>query len=138
MRRESSQVRADFTEQAAKTGFAYAHFDGEIYWDESVRYIFSRREIEDDLEAATGELAALCNELVGRIVVSERMMARLGVPDHARDVVAESWRRRDSSLYGRFDFAYDGKSPPKLLEFNADTPTSLTKARWCNGSGWSS
>jgi glutathionylspermidine synthase len=125
VRRESSPVRPDFAEQAAKIGFAYAFLDGEKYRDESVRYIFTRREIEDHLEAATGELAALCHELIRRIVVTERMMAKLGVPDHARDVIAESWRRRDPTLYGRFDFAYDGQSPPKLLEFNADTPTSL-------------
>jgi glutathionylspermidine synthase len=133
MRREASAVRADFAEQAAKIGFAFSHIDGEIYWDESVRYVFSRREIEEDLEAATGELAALCHELVRRIVISERMMAQIGVPDHARDVIAESWSRRDPTLYGRFDFAYDGKAPPKLLEFNADTPTSLFEssvAQW--------
>ena len=125
MRRESSQVRPDFAEEAAKIGFAYAYIDGAPYWDESVRYVFTRREIERDLEAATGDLAALCLDLVDKITVSERLMAQLGIPDQARDVVAESWRRRDPSLYGRFDFVYDGKAPPKLLEFNADTPTSL-------------
>src|SRR5207244_3190144 len=30
--------------------------------------------------------------------------------------------------YGRFDFLYDGAGPPKLLEFNADTPTGLLEA----------
>ncbi|MCI4677394.1 glutathionylspermidine synthase family protein [Rhodoblastus acidophilus] len=125
MRREPSPVRPDFAEQAEKIGFAFAYDDGEKYWDESVRYVFSRREIEDDLEKAAAELAGLCHELMRRIMVTERMMARLGVPDHARDVIAESWRRRDPTLYGRFDLAYDGRSAPKLLEFNADTPTSL-------------
>jgi len=43
----------------------------------------------------------------------------------AWDAIANSWARRDLSLYGRFDFAYDGEGPPKLLEYNADTPTSL-------------
>jgi glutathionylspermidine synthase len=32
------------------------------------------------------------------------------------------------SLYGRFDLSYDGRNPPKLLEYNADTPTSLIEA----------
>jgi glutathionylspermidine synthase len=118
-------VRADFVEQAEKIGFAYAHFDGEPYWDESCRYIFTRREIEEDLEVAVSDLASLCDDLARKAVATQEWMERLGVPDHARDVVQESWRRRDPSLYGRFDFAYDGKSPPKLLEFNADTPTSL-------------
>jgi glutathionylspermidine synthase len=125
MRRETSSVRSDFAEHAKEIGFSYAYLDGEPYWDESIRYIFTRREIEEDLETATSDLAALCHDLVRKIVVTERLMDRLGVPEQARDVIAESWRRRDLSLYGRFDFAYDGQSAPKLLEFNADTPTSL-------------
>ena len=32
---------------------------------------------------------------------------------------------QDPSLYGRFDFSYDGQGPAKLLEYNADTPTSV-------------
>ena len=32
------------------------------------------------------------------------------------------------TLYGRFDLAYDGTFAPKLLEYNADTPTSLLEA----------
>jgi glutathionylspermidine synthase len=31
-------------------------------------------------------------------------------------------------LYGRFDLAFDGDSTPRLLEYNADTPTALVEA----------
>lgn len=128
MRREASEPRPDFEAHAAEIGFHFAHIDGEPYWDESVRYVFSMREIEDDLEAATAELASLCMELVPRILASERLMERLRIPRHGWDVIADSWARRDPSLYGRFDLAYDGYGPPKLLEYNADTPTSLFEA----------
>lgn len=37
----------------------------------------------------------------------------------------KSWATRQPSLYSRLDLAYDGVNPPKLLENNADTPTSL-------------
>src|SRR5690606_18565943 len=47
---------------------------------------------------------------------------------HARDLVAESWRRREPHLYGRIDLAYDGRGPAKLYEYNYDTPTSLFEA----------
>ena len=83
------------------------------------------REIEDDLEASTAELHALCLDLVARVVASEELMLRLRIPSHAWDVIAQSWARRDPTLYGRFDFAYDGSGKPRLLEYNADTPTSL-------------
>jgi len=122
VRREASPIRENFAEQARAIGFAFSHIDGEPYWDESARYVFSLEDVEA-LEKATLDLGALFRELAGRIVGSERMMARLGVPDFARDVIAASWRRRDPTLYGRFDFSWDGG--PKLLEYNADTPTSL-------------
>jgi glutathionylspermidine synthase len=133
VRRERSEPRPDFAAHAEEIGFHFANIDGEPYWDESARYVFSMREIEEDLEPATAELAGLCEELVSKVVVSETLMRRLRVPRHAWDVIAASWKRRDPSLYGRFDFAYGGDAPPKLLEYNADTPTSLFEsavAQW--------
>jgi glutathionylspermidine synthase len=32
---------------------------------------------------------------------------------------------KEKNLYGRLDLSYDGAGPAKLLEYNADTPTSL-------------
>jgi glutathionylspermidine synthase len=52
----------------------------------------------------------------------------LAIPRHAWDLIADSWRGREPSFYGRFDLCYDGKGPAKLLEYNADTPTSLYEA----------
>ena len=49
----------------------------------------------------------------------------MGIPSKMWDLIAESWHRSDPSLYGRFDLAYDGQSHPKLLEYNADTPSIL-------------
>ena len=125
MRREASSPRENVEAHFEEIGFHYAHMDGEPYWDESRRYVFTLREIENDIESATSELDAMCLELVDRVVASEEMMARLRIPQHGRDLIAESWKTREPSLYGRFDFAYDGRRPPKLLEYNADTPTSL-------------
>jgi glutathionylspermidine synthase len=125
VRREASEPRPDFEAQAAQIGFDFAHIDGEPYWDESARYVFSMREIEEDFERAAAELSQLSEAVVARVVASERLMERLRIPRHAWSLIAESFARRDPSLYGRFDFAYDGKGPPKLLEYNADTPTSL-------------
>ena len=41
---------------------------------------------------------------------------------------AESWELDEHTIYGRFDLSYDGQGPPKLLEYNADTPTALLEA----------
>ena len=128
MRRMPFAVRPDLAERASALGFAFAEIDGEPYWDESVCYRFTLAQIEDDLESAAAEIAAMCAELVGRIVDDEQALDRLRIPRHGWDVIAESWKRRDPSLYGRFDFSYDGTAPPKLLEYNADTPTALYEA----------
>ncbi|MFA0098571.1 glutathionylspermidine synthase family protein, partial [Vibrio splendidus] len=47
------------------------------------------------------------------------------MPEKMWPLVRESWKKKEPSLYTRLDFAYDGKNPAKLLEFNSDTPTSL-------------
>lgn len=125
MRRIASAPRPDFAQRAAEIGFDFAYMDGEPYWNESAAYVFTLAEIEDDLEAPTQELAALARDVAGRVVDDERLLRRLGLPEHAWDPIRESWRREDPSLYGRFDMSYDGRGPAKLLEYNADTPTSL-------------
>jgi glutathionylspermidine synthase len=60
-------------------------------------------------------------------VVANRRYEELGLGPLASELVEQSWRARPPSLYGRFDFALGGGAP-KLLEYNADTPTSLLEA----------
>lgn len=120
--------RDDWRQCADRLGFAYHTISGETYWDESICYGFTLRQIEDDIEAATAELWALCREFISRTIDRQETFERLRIPRVAWNLIAESWKRGDPSLYGRFDFAYDGASPPKLLEFNADTPTAVFEA----------
>ncbi|SNX71142.1 glutathionylspermidine synthase [Cereibacter ovatus] len=125
MRRIAYPERPDWRAKAAELGFTFADMHGEPYWDESSAYAFTLRQIEDDIEDPATELHAMCREAVARIVDSEDLMDRLAIPEAHRDLVAESWRRGDPEIYGRMDLAYDGTGPAKLLEYNADTPTSL-------------
>jgi glutathionylspermidine synthase len=128
VKRIAVRCRPNLDARVRETDFRFHEIDGETYWDESGYYAFSLQEIENDLEAPTGELAALCLEAAGRIVTDERHLKRLAIPEHAWDLILESWRRKDPSLYGRFDLAYEGTKPAKLLEYNADTPTALFEA----------
>ena len=98
---------------------------GEPYWDETSAYSFSLEQIEGGLEDPATALHAMCREAVDHIISSERLMEQLAIPGTHRDLVAESWRRSDPEIYGRFDLAWDGTGPAKVLEYNADTPTSL-------------
>jgi glutathionylspermidine synthase len=119
------EPRSNFVKRAEEIGFNYASIDGQAYWNESAAYVFSLRQIEDDIEAPSEELAALSLSIIPNIISSEELLTKLAIPKHAWSAISDSWARREPSLYGRFDFSYDGKSPAKLLEYNADTPTSL-------------
>ena len=125
MQRIACEERADWREKAEAEGFAFHTIDGERYWDERAYYAFTLEEIERDIEAPTAELERMCRELVARVVDDEHMLKRLCIPQRFWTLIAASWKRNDPSLYGRFDLSYDGQGPAKLLEYNADTPTSL-------------
>jgi glutathionylspermidine synthase len=62
---------------------------------------------------------------VAEVVASDALMDRLAIPRSIARSWPGSWDARAPSLYGRFDFAYDGRGPAKLYEYNADTPTSV-------------
>jgi glutathionylspermidine synthase len=125
MQRESIAVRPNWRERCAEVGFHYHTIDG-TYWDESVCYAFTADEI-DALEAATQELHRICLEACDA-VVAQRRFAEFAIPPAFQELVAQSWRRADPSVFGRFDLAWTATGPAKLLEYNADTPTALLEA----------
>jgi glutathionylspermidine synthase len=106
-------------------GFRFHSIDG-VYWDEQVAYRFTARQI-DQLEDVTNELHALCLDTVADIVSRGDYQA-FALPVAFIELVANSWRSRDVSVMGRFDLSWDGVGHPKMLEYNADTPTSLIEA----------
>lgn len=117
--------RPDWRATAKDAGFTFADMHGEPYWDESSAYRFDLAEVEEMIEDPATDLHAMCREAVQQVIDSEMLMGKLGIPQQHWDLVADSWRRNEPEIYGRFDLAYDGNGPAKLLEYNADTPTSL-------------
>ena len=127
MRRLTHVPRSGWQARVESVGLPYHTTPGGTpYWDESVSYALSAAEV-DALEAATNELHARCLEAVAHVVARGRW-TELAIPAAVAPLVARSWDAREPSLYGRFDLAYDGHSPPRLLEYNADTPTGLVEA----------
>jgi len=125
VQRRKCVPRPNWKKQFEQLGFSYHSRDG-VYWDESVCYRFTSSEI-DLLEETTSELHRLCLEAVQHVVEHE-LFRQLRIPDAAVPMIRSSWQRKEPSLYGRFDLCYDGINAPKLLEYNADTPTSLLEA----------
>jgi glutathionylspermidine synthase len=128
MRRLTCRERDDWRATADASGFDFHTIDGERYWDERACYAFTLEEIENQIETPTGEIDAMCLEVVGRAVDNEFALQRLQIPQTFWPLIRDSWRRGDSSLYGRLDLSFDGQGPAKLLEYNADTPTSIFEA----------
>ncbi len=124
MRRVAISERPHWKAQAEEYGFSYHTMYGEPYWCEDYYYEFSLDEIEE-IETATEELHGMALKAVERVVHDDALLEKFAIPRKVWPLIRTSWEKEEPSLYGRFDFAYDGKMPPKMLEYNADTPTSL-------------
>ncbi len=87
--------------------------------------VISEEEAEAFYEA-TNELYDMMSE-AAQYVIDNELFHELNIPFNLVEVIKESWENDVHwHLYSRFDLAggVDGK-PIKLIEFNADTPTSL-------------
>jgi glutathionylspermidine synthase len=127
MRREVITPRADWQRKLTEIDYYIgAYPDGRPFWREDACYVLSEAEVEMFHEAA---LAAqqMVDAAVARAFADSRA-GRLGLPLPAETLAVSSWVAREPSLYGRFDFAWDGVGKPVLLEYNADTPTALYEA----------
>ena len=125
MQRHECAPRADWQSRVQARGLIW-HTPEQPYWNEGVYYSFTAAEI-DLIERATNELHALCLQAVQH-VIENKLYAKFGIPALAVPLIEASWEAEPPSIYGRFDLAYDGEGPPKMLEYNADTPTSLLEA----------
>ena len=128
MRRISLPERPGWRDKAQAVGFGFHEMYGEPYWVDDAAYVFTLEQIERDIEGPSEELHGMALSLVEEVVEDEAALERLAIPAEQFDLVRESWQAGDPHLYGRFDLAYDGTGPARLLEYNADTPTSIFEA----------
>src|SRR3984885_11315350 len=64
MQRIACPERDDWKQTAEACGFDFHTIDGERYWDERGYYAFTLDEIEQHIEAPTGEFDEVCLALV--------------------------------------------------------------------------
>lgn len=125
MKRVVVPVRDDWQRKVESIGLVWHSAKG-AYWNESAYYAFTMEQV-NTIERATNTLHGMCLEAAQHII-DRRLFDRLQIPPRVVPLIIASWEQEPPSLYGRFDLAYDGVSPPKMLEYNADTPTSLVEA----------
>jgi glutathionylspermidine synthase len=124
LERIKTQPRRNWQSEVEKLGFGF-HTSDMPYWDETAYYSFSIDEI-NHLEKATATLWELCLGAVQH-VIDNKLYSLLKIPENFIPYIEKTWDEEHPSIYGRFDLCFkNGKI--KMLEFNADTPTSLYEA----------
>jgi glutathionylspermidine synthase len=131
MERRRLEAREGWVDTVTEQGLVYCWTDqpdGSLraYWDETACYAFRSDEV-DELERAAADLWGLCVD-AGDLMLEKDWLERMGIPPEAHEPIRRSWGTEPPALYARLDLRYDGTGPPKLLEFNADTPTSILEA----------
>jgi len=126
IRLDNRLPRHNWKQRVEEAGLTWHGADGLPYWTED-RHLVMTLQAAETLEAAANEMHAMCLHACSEIV-TRGWLDRLSLPEEAARLAEASWRMEDTYLYGRFDFAWDGNGQPKLLEYNADTPTSLLEA----------
>ncbi|MDB6055234.1 MAG: Glutathionylspermidine synthase [Verrucomicrobiales bacterium] len=126
MKRITLKPRFNWQVKVEQIGLTFHTPEGQIYWDESAAYELTAAEV-DILEKAANDLHELCLK-AGQHIIDNNLFHLLSIPEEAIPFIVNSWNRDDFSLYGRFDFAWTPGQLPKMLEYNADTPTALVEA----------
>lgn len=126
IRLAASPVRSNWVQRVEESGLVWHGNSTDAYWNENEHLVFTL-EAAETLEAAANELHALCLDACEQIIRRD-LWHKLRIPEDLQSMIYTSWGCQDFSLYGRFDLAWDGTGTPKLLEYNADTPTSLLEA----------
>lgn len=124
MVRIKTTPRNNWQQAVENLGFGF-HTTDVPYWDESAYYSFTLDEV-DNLEKATTTLWDLCLKAVQH-VIDNKLYSQFKIPENYIEYIEKTWNEDVPSIFGRFDLCYkNGKI--KMLEFNADTPTSLYEA----------
>ena len=133
--RASIDPRPNWQKRVEEYGLYYHTLRGEPYWDESACYQFTAYEI-DTIELATQTLHDMCLELVQE-VIDKRMFGLFLIPKEFEEyVIALVGDRASRRSTAASTSPTTASAPPKMLEYNADTPDrASSRRRSRSGSG---
>ena len=83
---------------------------------------------ENELLKAGTEVHQMALQAVDLVVKNDELLDMFYINRDLWPAIRHSWAERQLEFQGRFDFAWDGINPPKLLEYNADTPSLLIES----------
>lgn len=103
------------------------------YWQEGAYYEFTYEQFEQHIFPAAAEIQRLYESILPKLLGDDAFLDRLMIPPHLRDYVRNSYYKNNTATIGRLDLAYDGINPPRLLEYNADTPAIIYETGFYQG-----
>ena len=134
MQRIAIQPRQNWQAKCEALGFDWHTTEGNPYWDETAYWQFSPADIEH-LRQSTADAWGMMLDAI-EFVITNRQLPLFGYSPEVAALIEKSWEESDDepTLYGRFDWGFDG-SQAKLLEFNGDNPgtlfeTSMVQKAW--------
>ena len=135
--RKQETPRYNWKETFNEIGFPFADYPGvpsdtgfgmyDSYWNEKASYQvhpFGRWM----LESAAFQIHSMCLEAANEVIASDELLEKFEIPRDLWDAIRISWNARQTDIGGRMDLLWDGSTPPKLAEYNADTPTVLIES----------
>jgi len=126
MRRIAIEPRPDWRRRLEELGMDLSQAPLSPYWAEDAAYELREREVED-IHDAVEQIESMVRQAVDHCIRRDRFR-ELAIPTQLAELAERSWLKSEPTLYGRYDLRFDGAGPPKLLEYNADTPTALFEA----------
>lgn len=124
MKIKSLRLDPNWESRLESIGYGYHTLGGVPYWVDDYYYEINSRQA-DLIYKASNELWTMCLDAV-EYIIKQKQYQHFQIPSFMIPHIEQSWENDEPSIYGRFDFAYDPETNAlKMLEFNADTPTSL-------------
>mgnify|MGYP000876556263 FL=1 len=122
-------IQFSFWDQAG-VHFGLLYYDH--YFNDTAAYEF-HPDLAVQLAQATFDLHNMCLDAVDTVISSKDLMDLFEIPESLRPEIIRSWKEKEPDLLGRFDFLIDANNMPRLIEYNADTPTLLLESSKAQG-----
>ena len=136
LRRVVETPRTNWKRKVVSDGLSYYNLDGirwsqdtecNTYWNEEGSVQISLKAEKEIIEA-TFELHNMCLEAVDKVVNDDDLLKKFEIPEVLWPAIKTSWKNKKTDFMGRFDLAWGGEGKPKMLEYNADTPSVLVES----------
>jgi glutathionylspermidine synthase len=115
------------------------------YWGEEGAIMITG-EAEKEILEATQEMHYMCLEAVDKVINNPRLLRMFNIHSDMWPSLRKQWGEngrkystygyrngggdKQFDLMGRFDWSWDGVNPPKMLEYNADTPSLFVESSY--------